>query len=138
MENQQEQSGFKLTYSAKEQAELKKIREKYVPRQMSGEEDKLARLRKLDKSVTHKAQAVSLTIGILGVLILGIGMSLILTDLGQNLGLDHTLTMILGTCIGVVGMIPTALAYPVYQLVMKLERKKAASEVIRLTDELIK
>ncbi len=39
--------------------------------------------------------------------------------------------------IGLVGMAVLALAYPVYQKVLKKERKKIAPEVIRLTDELM-
>ncbi len=138
MENQQEQNGFKLTYSAREQAELKRLREKYMPRETGAEEDKMARLLKLDRGVAQKALAVSLILGILGVLILGLGMSLVMTELGQYFGLDQTLSMIVGIIIGVVGMIPTALAYPVYQLVLKNERKRVAPEILRLTDELIK
>ena len=41
--NQQEQSGFSYTYSARQQAEIKKIREKYtMPTQ---DESKMERLR---------------------------------------------------------------------------------------------
>lgn len=138
IENQQEQNGFKLTYSAKEQAELKKIREKYVSREANEEEDKMARLLKLDRGVTKKAQVVSLTLGIIGVLILGIGMSMVMTEFGDHFGLDQRLSMVIGIIVGIVGMIPTALAYPAYQLVLKKQRKKVAPEILRLTDELIK
>ena len=62
--NNQKQNGFSYTYSAKEQAELKKIREKYtVPSEV---EDKMERLRRLDASVTQTAQTVALIIGIFG------------------------------------------------------------------------
>ena len=42
MENNNENKGFQYTYSAKEQAELKRIREKYTP--PTEAEDKMERL----------------------------------------------------------------------------------------------
>lgn len=131
----QEKSGFSYTYSAKEQADLKKIREKYTPRTEA--EDKMERLRQLDKSVTQKATVVSMIFGIIGTLILGFGMSLIMTELSEMLGSHKDFAMMLGIIIGVLGGIIASLAYPVYNFVSKREREKIASEVIRLTDELL-
>ena len=51
--NSKDQNGFSYTYSAKEQAELKRIREKYT--ETTETEDKLTRLRRLDASVTGTA-----------------------------------------------------------------------------------
>lgn len=126
--------GFQYTYSAKEQAELKRIRDKYV----SKEEDKMERLRRLDRSVTQKAQTAALTLGIIGTLILGCGMSLVMTEISYELGLAAELSMIFGVITGVIGGIIAALAYPVYNFVIKRERKKVGPEILRLTDELMK
>lgn len=134
MENHNEPNGFQYTYSAKEQAELKRIREKYT----SQEEDKMERLRRLDASVTQKAQAVSLVLGVIGVLLLGFGMSLCMTELGEILGSWRDLSMIVGVAVGVVGGILASLAYPVYQAIVRRERKRIAPEIIKLTDELLK
>ena len=134
--NKNEQSRFSYTYSAKEQAELKKIREKYTP--PTEEEDKMARLRRLDASVTQTAQAVALVFGIVGTLILGFGMSLCMTDLGEILGSYRDMAMVIGIIIGVVGGILAILAYPIYNAIVKAKRKKIAPEIIRLTDELMK
>ena len=82
--NNQEQNGFTYTYSAKEQAELKHIRDKYTA--PTKEEDKMARLRRLDASVTQKAQIVALIFGVIGALILGTGMSLCMSDFAEILG----------------------------------------------------
>ena len=134
--NNQEKSGFTYTYSAREQAELKRIREKYtVPTET---EDKMARLRRLDASVANTAQAVALVLGIMGTLILGFGMSLIMTDLGKILGSCRDMAMVIGVIIGIVGGILASLAYPVYNAIVKAKRKKIAPEIIRLTDELMK
>ena len=134
--NNQEQNGFSYTYSAKEQAELKKIREKYTP--STEEEDKMARLRRLDASVTNTAQAVALAFGVIGTLILGLGMSLIMTDLARALGLNGNLAMIIGIIVGVVGGVLASMAYPMYNAVVKRRRQKLAPEIIRLADELMK
>ena len=134
--NNQEQHGFTYTYSAKEQAELKRIREKYIA--PTEEEDKMARLRRLDASVTNTAQAVALVFGIIGTLILGLGMSLMMTDLAQNLGFEKAMAMVIGIVVGVVGGILASLAYPIYNALVKAKRKKLAPEIIRLTDELMK
>ncbi len=134
--NNQEKSGFTYTYSAKEQAELKKIRDKYTP--PTEVEDKMARIRRLDASVTNTAQAVALVIGIIGALILGLGMSLIMTDIGEILGSHKNIAMVIGIIVGVVGGILASLAYPIYNAIVKKKRKKIAPEIIRLTDELMK
>ena len=134
--NNQEKSGFTYTYSAKEQAELKRIRDKYTA--PTEDEDKMARLRRLDSSVTNTAQAVALVLGIIGALILGFGMSLIMTDLAEILGLEETVVMVVGVSVGIVGGILASLAYPIYNAIVKAKRKKLAPEIIRLTDELMK
>jgi hypothetical protein len=136
MENNNENNGFQYTYSAKEQAELKRIRDKYTaPTEV---EDKMARLRRLDASVTNTAQAVALVFGVIGTLILGFGMSLCMTDIGEILGLHKDMAMVIGIIIGVVGGIFASLAYPIYNASVKAKRKKLAPEIIRLTDELLK
>ena len=136
MQNNNQQSGFSYTYSAKEQAELKQIRDKYTkPTEV---EDKMARLRRLDASVTKTAQAVALVFGVVGALILGFGMSLIMTDLSEILGTYQTIALPLGIAIGIVGGALASLAYPIYNAIVKAKRKKLAPEIIRLADELMK
>ena len=76
-----DEKGFQYTYSAKEQNEINDIRKKYLPK----EEDKMAQLRRLDASVYRKGTVVSLVIGIIGALIMGAGMSLVMTDIGAKL-----------------------------------------------------
>ena len=136
MENSNETKGFQYTYSAKEQAELKRIRDKYTaPTEV---EDKMARLRRLDASVTNTAQAVALVFGVTGTLILGFGMSLVMTELAESLGISGDAAMVIGIIVGIVGGILASLAYPIYNAIVKAKRKKLAPEIIRLTDELMK
>lgn len=130
MENNE---GFSYTYPAAQQAEVERIRKKYMPQ----EEDKMARLRRLDQSAYRKATAWAIALGVIGALILGTGMSLIMTDLGQLLGLSPEAAMLVGVPAGLAGMVLTALAYPVYHRVLKKERARIAPEVLQLTEELM-
>lgn len=134
MEGKNTESSFKYTYSAKEQDEIKRIRQKY----QSQEEDSMTRLRKLDASATSKATVIALVLGIVGALILGMGMSLIMTDFAALLGMTGMTNMIVGIITGVSGIILAGLAYPVYSKVLKRERERIAPEILRLTDELMK
>ena len=135
MEKNNENNGFQYTYSAKEQAELKRIREKYTSPTKA--EDKMARLHRLDASVTNTAQATALVFGIIGTLILGFGMSLIMTELSSILGAYSDMAMVIGIAIGVLGGVLVSIAYPIYNAIVRAKRKKLAPEIIRLTDELM-
>ena len=101
---------------------------------MESKESKIERLRRLDASVTSKATAASLVLGILGLLILGAGMSIILSPISEALGI--VLAMILGITLGIVGLVGVAFAYPVYTTVLEKERAAAAPEIIALLEEL--
>jgi len=128
------ENAFQYTYSAKEQSEVESIRKKYLPQ----EENKMDRLRKLDRGASQKAQAYALSLGIIGTLILGAGMSLFMSDLGAMLSLDGNLAMLIGIVGGIIGLALVALAYPVYNRVLRKERQRIAPEILRLTDELMK
>lgn len=78
----------------------------------------------------------SLVIGIIGALIMGMGMSLVMTEFGQILGSLSGYATLIGIAIGIIGMILVALAYPVYNRITQKERERIAPEILRLTDEL--
>ena len=126
MENKEKKEGFIYTYSAKERSELEKIRSKYEKR----EETTLERVRRLDKSVTGRATVISLILGIVGTLVMGVGMCCCMVW-------ADTL-FIPGIVIGLLGIVLVVLAYPAYNAVAAARRKKLAPEILRLTDELIK
>ena len=126
MENENVEEGFSYTYSAKEQMEIKNIRQKYIPKEV----DKMEQLRKLDQSATQKGMMVSITVGVIGALILGIGMCCTMVWPG--------VWFIPGIIIGMFGIAMVSLAYPLYNHITKKEREKIAPEIIRLTDELMK
>lgn len=98
----------------------------------------MERLRKLDAKVGQKATSLSLIVGVLGALIMGFGMSLVMTDLGTALRMHALVSMMIGIVTGILGIVLVALAYPTYKNVMKKEREKAAPEILKLTEELLK
>ena len=119
---------FNYTYSATQQEEIRSIREKYM--RPTPEEDKMERLRRLDASVTRLGTIVSLMVGIISALILGIGMCCTMVWVETF--------FIPGIFIGVIGIAGVIAAYPVYDYITKKQREKLAPEILRLSDELIK
>ena len=120
---------FTYTYSAKEQEEIKKIRDKYTP--PTKEETSMEQLRRLDESATKGATVVSLIVGIISALLLGVGMCCAMVPGWERY-------FIPGIVIGVVGIIGVIVAYPIYNHMVKRKRAKLAPEIIRLSDELMK
>ena len=127
MENHE---SFNYTYSAEQQQEIAHIRSKYLPK----EEDKMEQLRRLHNSASKKARTQAIVIGVVGALIMGTGMSLCMTELSGFLG---GTAMFIGVPVGILGIVLVALAYPVYNRVLKKERARIAPEILRLSEELI-
>lgn len=122
-----ENKSFNYTYSASQQAEIDEIRRKYLPEEPK-KEDKLEKLRRLDKSTEQKGAMISIIIGVVFTLIFGTGIACVL-----QWGL-----FAVGIVLGIVGMAGIIAAYPVYKKVTEIQRAKIAPEILRLTDELKK
>ncbi len=123
---------FNYSYSASQQKEIDKIRKKYLTE--TEEVNKMEQLRRLDASVTKKATIPALTMGIISTLIMGMGMSLIMTDIGSNLSMSTPL--IPGIVIGLIGLIGVISAYPLFIHISKKQRQTIAPQVLKLIDEL--
>lgn len=117
---------FEFTYSAKQQREIEKIRNKYLPK----EENKIEQLIRLDKQTKRPGTIISIVVGILGSLILGVGMCCVLV---WNSSMEVFIT---GIIIGVVGMVVAGFAYPTYKKITKKEREKVADQILALSKEL--
>lgn len=115
---------FEYTYSASQQCEVQKIREKYLPKEVT----KLDQLRALDAGVTKRGTAVSLVHGILYTLVLGLGMSCCMVWADKLL--------LPGVVIGCIGLAGVAATYPIYNHIVKQDRERIAPEILRLTEEL--
>lgn len=126
MNDNQSNATFQYTYSAREQAELRSIRNKYLPK----EENKMELLRKLDAQVTQRATMHAMVVGIIGALILGVGMCCTILWSDQF--------FVLGITVGIIGILIAAMALPIYNRTTKIERERVAPEILRLTDALIK
>ena len=119
---------FTYTYSAREQEEIRRIRDKYAP--PAKEETPMEKLRRLDASATSGATVVSIVVGVLGTLVMGVGMCCTMVW-GDRL-------FIPGVIVGAVGIAGVIAAYPVYNRMVKRKRAKLAPEILRLSDELMK
>jgi uncharacterized membrane protein YeaQ/YmgE (transglycosylase-associated protein family) len=115
---------FNYNYSSKQQEEIQRIREKYVPK----EENKMEQLRHLDESATKPGTIAALAIGIIGTLLLGVGMCCTMVWADRY--------FIVGIVIGVIGIAVLVAAYPLYMHITKKQREKIAPEILRLTEEL--
>lgn len=120
-----EKETFEYTYSAPQQSEVQRIREKYLPKEVT----KLDQLRALDAKVTKRGTAVSLVHGVLYSLLLGLGMSCCMVWAGK--------LFLPGIVIGCVGLAGVAATYPIYNRIVKQDREKIAPEILRLSEELI-
>ena len=125
---EEKQETFTYTYSAAQQEEIKRIREKYIPN--SPEEDKMEQLQRLDKSATKPGLIVSLTVGIISTFIFGFGMCCTMVW--------SSALFIPGIVIGIVGIAGICAAYPLYIHITKRRRSKIAPEIMRLSDELMR
>lgn len=113
---------FEYTYSAVQQAEIEKIRSKYIPK----EDNKLEQLRQLDRSVTKPGTIAGIILGIVGCLTFGGGMSCVL--LGG--------VLVYGIILGIIGIVLMGFAYPVYKKITDKERERIAPQILALTEEL--
>ena len=136
MNENKSENGFSYSYSAREQEEIKKIRKKYAEDSARTDESSIERLRRLDASVTKKGTVASIIVGVISSIVMGAGMSLVMTDIGAFL--PEMLSLFIGIAVGVVGMVGVALAYPIYKAITKKERERIAPEVLRISEELLK
>lgn len=108
---------------------IQKIRTAYTER----EHTELDELKKLDRRVKAPASICAYTLGTLSALIMGSGMSLIMTDISKTLGILSP--MLPGIIIGCAGMLLAAVNYPIYKKLLAGRRKKFAGEIIALSDK---
>ncbi len=123
-----QQNNNVYTYSApseKERRRAQSIVNEYNVKEPASAYEKLL---VLDKTVKTAPTAVSLTLGIVGTLIFGLGMAMCL----------EWLLFIPGIIVSTVGIIPLALAYPIYNLMLKKNKAKYKEQILKLGEELLK
>lgn len=110
---------------------VQKIRTQYTEKQFTA----LDELKALDRKVKKPANVFAYTFGTVAALIMGAGMSLIMTDIAATIGLSGP--MIPGLVLGVLGMGMAIATYPIYQRMLAHRRKIYAKQIIALSDAIM-
>ena len=110
---------------------VQKIRSQYTEK----EHTELDELKALDARVSRPANLFAYIFGAISALIIGSGMSLVMTDIGATLGM--TAPMLPGIIIGVIGMAMALINYPIYKGILNSRRKKYQAEILALSDKII-
>ena len=108
-----------------------KIRAQYTERTTT----ELDELRKLDAKVKRPANVFAYVFGSLSAIIMGSGMSLVMTDIGAAIGI--TSALVPGIAIGVVGLGMALLTYPMYKGILGNRKKKYGAEILKLSDKIM-
>lgn len=111
---------------------VQKIRTQYTEK----EHTQLDALKELDAKVKRPANVFACVFGSISAIVMGSGMSLVMTDIGESLGMENA--MVPGIVIGVVGMLLAIINYPMYKRILGSRRKKYADKIIAISDELMK
>ena len=108
-----------------------KIRSAYVEKEAT----ELDALRSLDTKVKRPARLFSYIFGSFSALVMGAGMSLVMTDIGATIGITNALVP--GIAIGVIGMALAIVNYPIYKGILAGRKKKYSAEILSLSDKIM-
>ena len=111
---------------------VQKIRTQYTEKQHT----ELDALKALDAKVKKPANVFAYAYGSFSAIVMGAGMSLVMTDIGAIVGLANA--MVPGIMIGVVGMGMALSTYPIYKKILNARKKKYASEILKLSEKIMK
>lgn len=114
-----------------QQFEAQRIRAQYTQKQTT----QLELLKKMDAKVKRPANVFAYLFGSISAIIMGAGMSLAMTDIGETLGITNP--MVYGILIGVIGMGLVIVNYPIYKGILKSRKKKYGAEIIALSEQII-
>ena len=115
-----------------EKNRVEKIRSRYEEKKVTD----MDTLRELDAKVKRPATVFAYVFGSIAAVILGCGMSLIMTDIAAVLGLSVD-PMYLGIGIGGVGLVMALLTYPIYSGMLKSRKKRYADEILALSERIM-
>ena len=120
---------FEYKYTAptmEERKEIDSIRRQYLPTDKSM--TKMDRLRYLDRKVKGISQAVSISFGVIGLLMFGTGMTFFLEWVNY---------WYIGIPFALIGCILMSLSYLVYVKLLTKLKNKYGKEIIELSNELL-
>ncbi len=129
MTDQKDSKGYSFTYHSvskqKIRSEVEQIRLQYMDENVNI--DKMEQLRALDKKVKVPALIIFYFLVVLGILIIGSGLSLWLVKDFLFFGLIDI----------AFGFIVLFLAYPINQKILKSRKQKYSSRIIKLCDDVL-
>ncbi|MBQ9162470.1 MAG: dihydropteridine reductase [Clostridia bacterium] len=108
-----------------------KIRAQYMEKQTS----ELDALRELDAKVKRPANVFAYIFGSIAAIVMGSGMSLIMTEIGSVVGIANPL--IPGIVIGTVGLLMAVINYPIYTGILNSRKKKYADRILNLSEKIM-
>lgn len=111
---------------------VQKIRTQYITK----ENTRIDELKELDRKVKRPANVFAYTFGSIAALVMGSGMSLVMTDISDILNIPNP--TLCGIVIGFVGMAAAIVNYPIYSSILGARRKKYADRIIAMSDEIMK
>lgn len=111
---------------------VQKIRTQYTEKEHTG----LDELKELDSKVKRPANVFAYIFGSISAIIMGAGMSLVMTDIAETVGIQNP--MLYGIVIGIIGMFMAIVNYPIYKGILGSRRKKYADKIIALSDKIMK
>ena len=111
---------------------VQKIRTQYTQKEHTG----LDELKELDTKVKRSANVFAYIFGSVSAIIMGSGMSLVMTDISETVGIENP--MLYGIIIGIVGIFMAIVNYPIYKGILGSRRKKYADKIIALSDKIMK
>lgn len=111
---------------------VQKIRTQYTEK----EHTELDALKELDTKVKRPANVFAYVFGGISAIVMGSGMSLVMTDIGTALGMENA--MVPGIIIGVVGMLMAIVNYPIYKKILASRRKQYADRIMQLSDKIMR
>lgn len=112
---------------------IQKIRSQYTEK--TDAQTDIEKLKELDAEVKFPANLFGYTFGTLAALVMGAGMSLLMTDIGAQVGINNTTT--LGLLLGIIGMVFAIINYPIYKGILSSRRAKYADRILNLSEKMM-
>lgn len=109
---------------------VQKIKTQYTAKTTT----ELDELKALDAKVKRPANIFGYVFGSISAIVMGGGMSLVMTDIGNTIGLTDA--FIPGLAIGIAGLIMCLINYPIFKNILSNRRKKYANEIIALSNKI--
>lgn len=113
---------------------VQKIRTQYMEKDSS--EQNLDKLRALDAEVKRPANIFGYVFGSIGAIVMGAGMSLVMTDIGAQFGISNP--MPIGVIIGIIGMAMAIVNYPIFKAILSSRKNKYADRILSLSEKIMR